>query len=176
MCIEFKQQVVECGSGIFCSDASLTCVPQLCQGCHGEAPRLSKDFLGKAKKTSVIIRLKKANYKGRLFYTCWPFFLQWNDWIGHRQRCDTSLLFYLHESVAVVNKWAAGDLLEDLADVWQRLGLSDQSLVVVDQSQSYAEQDFRALVEQAIPNPQNCLRKNDKDINPASYFNELLYF
>lgn len=78
--------------------------------------------------------------------------------------------------MAVVNKWAAGDLLEDLADVWQRLGLLDQSLVVVDQSQSYAEQDFRALVEQAIPNPQNCLRKNDKDINPASYFNELLYF
>lgn len=78
--------------------------------------------------------------------------------------------------MAVFNKWAAGDLLEDLADVWQRLGLLDQSLVVVDQSQSYAEQDFRALVEQAIPNPQNRLWKNNKDINPTSYFNELLYF
>lgn len=156
MCIESKQQVVEFGSGIFCSDARLTCVPQLCQGCHGEAPRFSEDFLGKAKKPSMIIGLKDVNYKGCLFYTCWPF-LQWNDWIGNWQWCDTSLLFYLHESVAVINKWSAGDLLEDLADVWQRLGLLDQSLVVVDQSQSYAEQDFRALIEQAIPNPQNCL-------------------
>lgn len=60
MCIEFKQQVVEFGSGIFCSDASLTRVPQLCQGCHGEAPRLSKDFLGKAKKTLHDYKIKES--------------------------------------------------------------------------------------------------------------------
>lgn len=55
--------------------------------------------------------------------------------------------FYLHESVAVVDKWSAGDLLERLADIWQRLCLLDQLLVVVDQRQSYTEQDFGALVE-----------------------------
>lgn len=65
---------------------------------------------------------------------------------------------YLHEAVAVVHKGAVCDLLEGLADVRQRLGLLDQGLVVVDQRQSHAEQDFRALVEQAIPNSQNCLQ------------------
>lgn len=69
-----------------------------------------------------------------------------------------SSCFYLHESVAVVDKWSAGDLLECLADVRQQLCLLDQHLVVVDQRQSYAEQDFGALVEQAIPNPQNSLQ------------------
>lgn len=70
-----------------------------------------------------------------------------------------------------------GDLLEDLADVWQWLGLLDESLIVVDQCQSNTEQDFRALVEQAIPNPQNCLQKNhNKEVNPSSRFNDLLYF
>lgn len=59
------------------------------------------------------------------------------------------------------------DLLEVLADVWQWLGLLDQGLVVVDQCQSYTEQDFRALVEQAIPNPQDCLQGN-KGVNPTS--------
>lgn len=71
------------------------------------------------------------------------------------------LVFYLHESVAFVDKWSVGDLLEGLADVWERLGLLDQGLVVLDQCQSYAEQDFRALVEQAIPNPQNGLHGNN---------------
>lgn len=55
-----------------------------------------------------------------------------------------------------------GDLLEGLADVWEWLGLLDQGLVVLDQGQSYTEQDFRALVEQAIPNPQNRLHENNK--------------
>lgn len=68
------------------------------------------------------------------------------------------LFLYLHETVAVVHKCAAGDLLEGLADVRQRLGLLDQGLVVVDQRQSDAEQDFGALVEQAVPNSQNCLQ------------------
>lgn len=74
----------------------------------------------------------------------------------------------LHECVAFLNKWSVGDLLEVLADVWQRLGLLDQSLVVVDQCQGYTEQDFRALVEQAVPNPQDCLQKNNnKEVNPT---------
>lgn len=72
------------------------------------------------------------------------------------------LVFYLHESVAFINKWSVGDLLEGLADVWEWLGLLDQGLVVLDQCQSYTEQDFRALIEQAIPNPQNCLHENNK--------------
>lgn len=50
------------------------------------------------------------------------------------------------------------NLLEGLADVWQGLGLLDQSLIVVDQRQSNAKQDFWPLVEQAIPNSQNCLQ------------------
>lgn len=29
------------------------------------------------------------------------------------------LVFYLHESVAFINKWSVGDLLEGLADVWE---------------------------------------------------------
>lgn len=66
--------------------------------------------------------------------------------------------FNLHESVTFINKWSACDLLEVLADIWQRLGLLDQRLVVVDQCQSDTEQDFRSLVEQAIPNPQDCLQ------------------
>lgn len=55
------------------------------------------------------------------------------------------------------------DLLEGLADVWQWLGLLNVSLVVVDQRQSYTEQDFWAFVEQAIPYPQNCLHKNSNN-------------
>lgn len=122
----------------------------------------------------MIIGLKKANYKGCFLYTSWSF-LQWND--TNWQWQDTSLFFYLHESVAFINKWSVGDLLEDLADVWQWLGLLDESLIVVDQCQSNTEQDFRALVEQAIPNPQNCLQKNhNKEVNPSSRFNDLLYF
>lgn len=70
--------------------------------------------------------------------------------------------FYLHESVAIINEWSMCDPLEDLADVWQRLGPLDHSLIVVDQCQSYPEQDFRALVEQAIPNPKNCLQEKKK--------------
>lgn len=62
------------------------------------------------------------------------------------------LFYYLHESVAVVNKWSRSDLLESLADVRQRLGLLDERLIVADESQSDAEQDFGSLVEQAIPN------------------------
>lgn len=74
----------------------------------------------------------------------------------------------LHECVAFLNKWSVGDLLEVLADVWQRLGLLDQSLIVVDQCQGYTEQDFRALVEQAVPNPQDRLQKNNnKEVNPT---------
>ena len=39
---------------------------------------------------------------------------------------------------------------------------------MVDQCQSYTEQDFRALVEQAIPNPQNGLQKNsNRKANPT---------
>lgn len=72
--------------------------------------------------------------------------------------CDDVWALYLHETVAVVHKSAACDLLEGLADVRQRLGLLDQGLVVVDQCQSDAEQDFRPLVEQAIPNSQNRLQ------------------
>lgn len=49
---------------------------------------------------------------------------------------------YLHEAVAVVHKRAVRHPLEGLADVRQRLGLLDQSLVVVDQRQGNAEQDF----------------------------------
>lgn len=67
--------------------------------------------------------------------------------------------FYLHECVALFYKWSVCDLLEALADIWQWLGLLNQILVVMDQSQSYAEQDFRALVEQTIPDPQNSLGK-----------------
>lgn len=62
------------------------------------------------------------------------------------------MFYYLHESVAVFNKWSRSDLLESLADVWQRLGLLDQRLIVADECQSDAEQDFGPLVEQAIPN------------------------
>ncbi len=90
-----------------------------------------------------------------------------------------------------------GDLLEVLADVRQWLGLLNQGLVVVDQCQSYTEQDFGALVEQAIPNPQNCLQEKQQQRSKfhqqahvvmsnlqleqtskmeASYFNDLLYF
>lgn len=74
--------------------------------------------------------------------------------------CDDVWAFplYLHETVAVVHKCAACDLLEGLADVRQRLGLLDQGLVVVDQRQSHAEQDFGPLVEQAIPHSQNRLQ------------------
>lgn len=75
---------------------------------------------------------------------------------------------YLHESVAFIDKRSSGDLLEVLADVWQRLGLLNQSLVVVDQCKCYTEQDFRALVEQAIPNPQNRLQKKQNKVNPTS--------
>lgn len=49
---------------------------------------------------------------------------------------------YLHERVALVNEGSTSDLLKDLADVWQRLGLLNLKLVVMDQCQSYAEQDF----------------------------------
>lgn len=78
--------------------------------------------------------------------------------------CDDvwALPLYLHEAVAVVHKCAACDLLEGLADVRQRLGLLDQRLVVVDQRQSDAEQDFGPLVEQAIPHSQNRLRGGSK--------------
>lgn len=62
------------------------------------------------------------------------------------------ITFYLHESMAVVDKWPLRDLLESLADVWQRLSLLDQRLMVADQRQSDAEQDFGSLIEQAIPN------------------------
>lgn len=54
------------------------------------------------------------------------------------------------------------DLLEGLADVGQRLGLLDRGLVVADERQSDAEQDFRALVEQAIPHAQDCLQGGEK--------------
>lgn len=54
--------------------------------------------------------------------------------------------------MAVVNKWSRSDLLESLADVWQRLSLLDQRLMVADQCQRDAEQDFGTLIEQAIPN------------------------
>lgn len=69
--------------------------------------------------------------------------------------------------MAFIHKWAVSDLFEGLADVWQWLGLLNQSLVVVDQCQSHTEQDFRALVEQAIPNTQNSLQKS-KQVNSTS--------
>ena len=151
-------------SGFFRDDARTTRCPQLGQSWLGKASRVKKDSLGEANNDT-------SGLKGGLFRAA----LSTSEMII-RATGIARFGFYLHERVAVVNKWSVGDLLEDLADVWQWLGLLDQSLVVMDQRQSHTEQDFRALVEQAIPNPQNGLQRRNQT-NPTSYFKlELLDF
>lgn len=59
--------------------------------------------------------------------------------------------------MAVLHEGASGDALEALADVRQVLRLQNQVLMVADQSQSHAEQDLGALVEQTVPDPQHRL-------------------
>lgn len=135
-------------SGFFSSDTRATGRPELSQGCHGETSWFSEDFLGKARETGI-----KGLLKGKVISLIFHP-VKWLVMIFKSCRG-----FYLHECVTLLYKLSVCDLLEALADVRQWLGLLNQILVVMDQSQSYAEQDFRALVEQAIPDPQNSLGK-----------------
>lgn len=59
--------------------------------------------------------------------------------------------------MAVLDEGASGDAFEALADVRQVLRLQNHVLMVADQSQSHAEQDLGALVEQTVPDPQHRL-------------------
>lgn len=154
-CIEFEQ-VSHFVSRLLRNDASLTCQPQLSQGCHGETSRFSEDFLGRTRNRITGIKRKQVTREVYNFI--------------HQ------LVVYLHEGVAFIHKWSLGDLLEGLADIRQRLGLLNQSLIVVDQCQSHTEQDFRALVEQAIPNPQNCLQGENKAKENKSIFNNHFFY
>lgn len=128
-CVKTWSNRLHSGSGLVGYDPRSTRCPEFSQGSSGETSWFSEDFLEKPRKCGI---------RG-----------QWhsNSWV-----------VYLHESVAFFHKRAAGDLLEGLAHVRQWPGLFNQSLVVVDQCQRHTEQDFWALVEQAIPNSKNSLR------------------
>lgn len=66
---------------------------------------------------------------------------------------------YLHKWVAVLHKGSCGNLFEALADIREVPSLSDQGLVVTDQSERHTEKDLRALVEKAVPDAQHSLEK-----------------
>lgn len=68
---------------------------------------------------------------------------------------------HLHKGVAVKSERSTCHLLEALADVGQWARPQDLRLLVEDESQGNSEKNLGALVEKAIPDPQNSLEARE---------------
>ena len=69
---------------------------------------------------------------------------------------------HLHETVALGDEAAPGDLLELLTEVGDAGGLQDGGLVMLEEGQCHPEDDLGPLAEQAVPDTQHRLRREGR--------------